>query len=150
MVCRGLSIFWLKNNIYSPPPFLKMMFSPLLRHVVLASFRALFSFILPYFALFFTLLLPFCSFSSPFFHFLPPSSFFFPVFPFYSPFFLFFNIFPFFLFPFRIFSPKWHWLIFPPPGWGERERNILQYMDPWWYVSKNSNLRHHKQVRASP
>ncbi len=88
------SIFRSENDIYSPP-LMKMIFFPLLGHVV---FR------LPSW--------PFCLNSSLFCNYFTLLV---PLFSFLSPFFLFFYIYPFFSLPFHIFSPKWHWLTFPPP-----------------------------------
>ncbi len=74
-------------------PLLKMIFFPLLRHVV---------FLLPPWPI--CLSLPYFAFILPFSHFL-------------SPFFLFLLHFPSISLPlFIFFSPKWHQLIFPPPG----------------------------------
>ncbi len=100
--CRGLYFGPKTIFIPTPPPSENDIFSPSCHTSFLDSHRGLFALILPYFAF----ILPF---SSPFLIFFPLSSFFFPLSS------IFFYIFPLFLLPFSYFSPKWHWLIFPPP-----------------------------------
>ncbi len=93
------SLFWTKNFIYSPLP--KMKFSPLSQHVVfLYSYPGLYALVLPYFQIYFILLLPL---------FFPLSSF--P--PTFPPF-------PLFIFPQNDIG--WY---FPPLG-----RDIFQYINP--------------------
>ncbi len=101
---RQESLFWPKKDIYSPPPFLKMIFIPLTRQVVFQLLSCPFCLNSSIFCINFTLLLPIFSFSFPFLTF----SFTFP---------------PFFSSLFHIFSTKWHWLISPP----RRGESIFQY-----------------------
>ncbi len=92
---RGL--YFGPKMIFIPPPFWKLYFLPLSQHVFLG---------LPSW--------PFCLNSSLFCNYFTPL---FPFFSFLSPFFLFFLLhFPLFSLRLFIFSPKWHQLIFPPPG----------------------------------
>ncbi len=103
--------FWSENYIYFPPPFLKMIFFPLSRHVVFLFLLCPFSLNLSYLHLF-----------NPFTSHLSLS---FPFPTFLSSFFLFLKIFPFFLFPFSYFSPNdisWYSAL--------RGRGIFQYIDP--------------------
>ncbi len=95
--------FWCEQDIYSPP-FRKMIFISLLRHIVIWLLSCPFWFNSPRFCIYFTLLLLIFPFSSPFLGFL-------------SPFLIFFNIFHLFFFLFHIFPPNdisWY----PPPPLG--------------------------------
>jgi hypothetical protein len=128
MLGAGVYVSVRKRYLFPPPPFWKWyFFPPLGTSRFFDSHHSLFALILPYFAFILPFNFPFSQFLSPFFIFL-------------SPFFLFSFIFsPFFSSPFHIFSPKWHWLIFPPPqgGWG-----IFQYIGPcvgeyWMFMKLN-------------
>ncbi len=100
-----------------PPPLLKMIFFPLLRHIVfwlpLRPFRLNSSLFCNYF----TLLLPLFPFSFPFLSFsfpVPLSSF-------------SFYIFPLFLFAFSYFFPQVTSTDIPPPGGG----GYFRILGPW-------------------
>ncbi len=84
---------------YLLSPFWKWYFFPSRDTSFFDSHRGLLVLIFPYFAIILPFLLPLFSFSFPF---LPFS----------------FTFYPFFFSPFHIFSPKWHRLIFFPPGAG--------------------------------
>jgi hypothetical protein len=109
------SLFRSENDIYSRPPSENDIF-PSLTHFVFRLPSWPFCLNSSLFCINFTLLFPLFSFLFPFFLFR-------------SPFFLFLlHLPPFFSWPFHIFSPKWHRLIFPLRGGG-----IFQYIDPCTY-----------------
>ncbi len=113
------SIFWVKNDIYSPPPSENYIFSPSRDTSFLDSHRGLFALILPYFAF----ILPFFF---PFSHFLPLSSFFFPLSSF------FFYIFPLFLLPFSYIFPQMTLAdTSPPPPRGRGYFPIYRPLTAW-------------------
>ncbi len=118
---RGL-YFGLKTIFIPPPPSENDIFSPSRDTSFFDSYRGLFALILPYFAFLLPLFLPFSHFLSPFFLFL-------------SSFFLFLLHFPpFFSFPFHIFSPKRHRLIFFPPPQGGAYCPIYRPLQNHWRV----------------
>ncbi len=108
---RGL--YFGPKTIFIPPPLLKMLFVPLLWHIVFQLPLCPFCLNSSLFCNYFTLLLPLISFS---FRFLPFS---FPFLPFSFTFPSYFSS------PFHIFSPKLHRLIFLL-----QRGDIFQYIDP--------------------
>ncbi len=117
LVQSGVYISVRKQYLF-PPPFWKLYFFPLSRHVVFWLPSLPFCLNSSLLCNYFTLLLPLLSFSFPFL-------------PFSSPFLPFsFTFSPFFFSPFHIFSPKWHRLIFPPPP-GGGGGGIFQYIGSW-------------------
>ncbi len=105
----------------------KIFFPPLATHCVLIPILA-FCLNSSLFCIYFTLLLPLFSFSFPF---LPFS----------------FTFSPFFSSPFHNFSPKWHWLIFPPsprgyfPKYSPLIMPVLRFflLGVGTYLSTNAN-----------
>ncbi len=114
------SIFWSENDIYSPPPLLKMIFFPPLATCHFSTP------IVAFFPKIFPILHLFYPFTSPFLIFFPPYSFFFSLSSF------FFYIFPLFLFIFSYFFPQMTSAdIFPPPQGGGGVFSIIQTPETW-------------------
>ncbi len=131
----GVYILVRKLNL-SPPPSENDIFPPLATCYFFTPIVPPFALILPYFAL----ILPFYTFFSTFFLF----SFSFPFLPFCHAFS------PFFSSPFHIFSPKWHWLIYPPQGGGGYLPIYRPLCDRPEWTGHNCHLAAHTKARPSP